>query len=206
MSVYTKLPLAGDSDVFRLLTIRPSEDLDSIICCDLSLARLSEKPPYEAITYRWGPESPMVAITVNGEFMSIRESLHAILQAFRMSTEPRVVWVDGLCINQDDAVAEKNHQVPLMTQIYSGCSHTIVWLGAGDREGRRALQNLFREPSRLEKLRGKTKPDYPRKVNELLRSEVFTRIWVSRPVPYVKPRRPLYKQHLSENHRIAYDD
>jgi hypothetical protein len=37
-------------------------------------------------------------------------------------------WYDALCINQDD-VLEKNHQVALMSEIYSKASNVAIWLG-----------------------------------------------------------------------------
>lgn len=43
-----------------------------------------------------------------------------------------VVWIDAICIDEQ-SVEEKNQQVPLMCDIYSWASATVVWLGpAGD--------------------------------------------------------------------------
>lgn len=54
--------------------------------------------------------------------MSLRQSTKA---------EGRVLWVDAICINQDDMI-ERNKQVPMMDRIYQNSSRTVVWLGAGD--------------------------------------------------------------------------
>jgi hypothetical protein len=40
--------------------------------------------------------------------------------------------IDAICINQID-VQEKNHQVPLMADIYSSAARVLIWLGTGDQ-------------------------------------------------------------------------
>lgn len=57
------------------------------------------------------------------------------------SSEPRVLWVDAICINQSNP-DEKNHQVRQMYRIYSSASRVLIWLGNADRDNRYALQNL----------------------------------------------------------------
>lgn len=46
---------------------------------------------------------------------------------------PRRLWVDAVCINQDDAV-EKSQQVKLMHDIYTKATDVLVWLGPGTTE------------------------------------------------------------------------
>lgn len=41
---------------------------------------------------------------------------------------PLLLWIDALCINQDD-LQERSHQVQMMKQIYSRASSVLVWLG-----------------------------------------------------------------------------
>ncbi|KLU88500.1 hypothetical protein MAPG_07485 [Magnaporthiopsis poae ATCC 64411] len=43
-------------------------------------------------------------------------------------TVPRHVWIDAICINQDD-YSERSRQVGIMAQIYQRSLMTIVWLG-----------------------------------------------------------------------------
>jgi hypothetical protein len=42
------------------------------------------------------------------------------------------IWVDSICINQEDEV-EKSCQIPLVATIYSRAESVIIWLGAGTK-------------------------------------------------------------------------
>ncbi|KAK3955542.1 hypothetical protein QBC32DRAFT_184165, partial [Pseudoneurospora amorphoporcata] len=44
--------------------------------------------------------------------------------------QPIPMWADGVCIKQqDEDECERNHQVRLMSQIYSNCRTGVVYLG-----------------------------------------------------------------------------
>ncbi|KAK0669124.1 heterokaryon incompatibility protein-domain-containing protein [Cercophora samala] len=49
-----------------------------------------------------------------------------------------MLWIDAICIDQEN-VAEKNTQVPLMSTIYSQAT-VLVWLGAGTRSTDDAME------------------------------------------------------------------
>lgn len=53
--------------------------------------------------------------------------LHA-LKYLRYPTEPRMIWIDAICIDQHD-ILERNHQVDIMMEIYRGAHAVISWLG-----------------------------------------------------------------------------
>lgn len=176
MSIYDSISLTGGDDVFRLLTIHPAEPSGHVVC-SLKRADLREKPQYEAVSYRWGDAKDTRIITLNDLSIPIPRVVHDILLVLRTSTKRRVVWIDGLCIDQKNIDKEKNSQFPLMKHIFGQCTMTIVWLGLGDNKGQEAMKTLLREPSWIQRLM-QSKRDYPRKMNDLLRSEVFSRIWV----------------------------
>jgi hypothetical protein len=82
---------------------------------------------YEALSYEWGdPAQRRHDIYINEEQVSIRENLWL---ALRRVTQPNVfLWVDALCINQDDVV-ERAQQLAVMGDIFAGAERVRVWLG-----------------------------------------------------------------------------
>lgn len=92
---------------------------------------------------RGSPKQPKKTIIINGASMEIYESLHTILMSLRPFTDAagRVLWVDAICINQDDMI-ERNKQVPMMDRIYQNSRRTVVWLGADDEVSEESFSML----------------------------------------------------------------
>ncbi|KAL6914728.1 hypothetical protein FSST1_012488 [Fusarium sambucinum] len=95
--------------------------------CTFETVHLASAPPFEALSYTWGEEAASVRILLNGKPFLVRPNLAHALAALRVS-EPRVLWVNALCINQQDTT-ERNHQVGLMGGIFSRAERVLVWLG-----------------------------------------------------------------------------
>lgn len=55
--------------------------------------------------------------------------------------EPVYLWVDAICINQDDLI-EKATQVPLIGHIYANASMVCIWLGEPSRDALIAMTIL----------------------------------------------------------------
>ncbi|KAJ8106822.1 hypothetical protein OPT61_g9288 [Boeremia exigua] len=49
---------------------------------------------------------------------------------------PKFLWMDAICIDQSNGL-ERNHQVPLMREIYSKTKRVIVWLGDKKASGKK---------------------------------------------------------------------
>lgn len=60
--------------------------------------------------------------------MSVTENLEAALQQISSEGETFRIWIDALCINQNNLV-ERSHEVKRMKEIYRGASKVVVWLG-----------------------------------------------------------------------------
>ncbi|KAI0412976.1 HET domain protein [Xylaria grammica] len=117
----------------RLLQLLPHRDERAPIRCHLIDhplldPSLGEGPHlYEALSYVWGsPEKPRLVYTEAG-YIAVTKSLHAALLRLRDRTLPRVLWVDGICINQDD-IQERGCQVQLMAMVYAKATRVVVWL------------------------------------------------------------------------------
>ncbi|KAK7403523.1 hypothetical protein QQX98_010701 [Neonectria punicea] len=115
----------------RVLEIQPSRNLDSPISC--KLLDIDAKDPsaeYDALSYTWGAPEFTETITLDGQHTKlVTPTLHSALQRFRHSLNSRRLWVDAVCINQDDDV-DKAAQIPLMGNIYRQAACVLVWLGA----------------------------------------------------------------------------
>lgn len=100
-------------------------------------------PEYEALSYVWGDPPSTVDIDVNGQLVKVRENLKDALLALRLSNTERVMWIDALCINQDD-IKERSAQVSRMPEIYQRAIRTISWLGTADTAALDAMDTLER--------------------------------------------------------------
>lgn len=124
----------------NVLLLLPSSDVDSTIRCRLIIKSLDDEHLWhEALPHVWGNPEPSKEIQVNSSICRVGPNLHSALRHLRSENQLRRLWVDAVCINQQDD-AEKSHQVAQMGQAYSGAEQTIAWLG--DYEGGRLAMEL----------------------------------------------------------------
>ncbi len=143
MLPYAHLPLAANSNCFasRLLHLLPGAFADSI---EVELESVSiwgngsNSPKYEALSYVWGPllpDEPRICVKNNGDpanapprYLTVRENLRSALQHLRSESAVRTLWIDAICINQQDE-CEKSHQVAHMGSIYELAERVVIWFG-----------------------------------------------------------------------------
>jgi hypothetical protein len=65
------------------------------------------------------------------------------------SSSGRLVWIDAICINQDD-ILERNVQVQMMGMVYEKAKCVLIWLGEDPSNDRAALK-YFRDLNELAK-------------------------------------------------------
>lgn len=131
MALNTYRPLDHRRSEVRLLHLLPSSHPTDPIRCSLSHASLDDSPHFEALSYVWGPPVPTLDIVVDAARFLVTINLHQALGALRRAKKPRVLWVDAVCINQDDD-DEKAYQVPLMGRLYTEAPRTVIWFGASN--------------------------------------------------------------------------
>lgn len=155
---YHYLPLKQNQiRVLCLLPLGLKDDTpDTTIECKIMVVSLyaHDRKPYEGVSYVWGDPKQTETITVlqrttEGNPQScifpVTLSLWEALSHLRYKTQPRFLWVDQICINQDDT-PEKNAQVGRMGEIYSRATCTVVWLGP-ERPDTELLKDMYRELS-----------------------------------------------------------
>ncbi|RYP62597.1 hypothetical protein DL771_009676 [Monosporascus sp. 5C6A] len=84
--------------------------------------------PYEALSYCWGSNRLAGTVMANEKVLFITENLSEALQHLRHKDEDRILWIDAICIDQNN-IRERGHQVGCMGRIYSRAHQVLVWLG-----------------------------------------------------------------------------
>jgi hypothetical protein len=153
------------NDDIRLLEVYPAtEDESGSLRGRIVHARLSDSPRFTALSYCWnsmgypGPadnRDPVIDLGSEGTLAVTRNLFDGLYSALgKGHCETNLLWVDQICINQDDLV-EKSSQVTLMKDIYKQAHLVLVWLGndAPTGEGDRALRFADHIASRIEEKR-----------------------------------------------------
>jgi ankyrin repeat protein len=135
MAEYKYKPIDLDRPGVRLLRLFRGNFTDNIQC-DLFEGWINQTEdgiPYDALSYTWGSTEKVAQITVNGSTMHVTSNLHAALQHLRFEEEDRLLWIDAICIDQDN-MAERRHQVQHISYIYKEAERVVIWLGEGTQE------------------------------------------------------------------------
>lgn len=100
---------------------------------------------YKALSYTWGglENAGFMRLYVDGFDIEVKDSLLTALRYIRHESEDLFLWVDALCINQNDDY-EKGYQVNQMGLVYETAEEVIVWLGPS-AEGTKPLFGLINE-------------------------------------------------------------
>ena len=211
---YEPLSLKPEDDQIRLLFLRPGNPGETIQChfhvLSLSDPCLSDRSGgYEALSYYWGTELPDREIkiekldprrnkshrkgwvsklrAVRPQKFFIRPNLFKALTHLRRPKQDTVLWVDALCINQEDE-QEKNKQVEKMARIFSRAHRVLVWLGpsfATHEKKTKACEDamdfideILNLASFDAKVKDEKSPPKWAALVELMRCDWFSRRWV----------------------------
>lgn len=137
-SIYT--PLQVDNRRFRLLALEHSADSLAPLYSKLYQVSFDNSNlQYTALSYTWGDPLVTTSIFVNSTETQVTLNLEAALRYIRHPSQTVLLWVDALCINQRD-VSEKNYQVKMMRDIFSGAQLVIAWLGIASDDSDFAME------------------------------------------------------------------
>lgn len=123
----------------RLVRIHLEADETLPIHLTIKCVSLADQPVYETLSYTWGAPHPTSEIEVHHTDatttkFSVRQNLHDFLVQFRKEQNEAWLWIDQICINQED-LEEKSHQVIQMAQVYSQAVQVNIWLSSGFQGG-----------------------------------------------------------------------
>ncbi|KAF2464484.1 HET-domain-containing protein [Lindgomyces ingoldianus] len=130
--IYQYQPLPRD-DCIRLLVLLPGSYDEPKLSCRLLSVPLEEAPSFEALSYVWGTPVNTAVIDCCRGYLPIRANLETALRQLRHRAETRWLWVDALCINQEDD-SERGNQVRMMGLIYFQATRVVIWLGLDDTQ------------------------------------------------------------------------
>jgi hypothetical protein len=100
----------------------------------------AQRRNFETLSYVWGTTERSRTIALDdGTLLRVTPTLEAALPHIVRSSKTELIWIDQICINQDD-VEERCRQVAIMGQIYSMCSCVLVWLGTSTKRRDHGLQ------------------------------------------------------------------
>ncbi|KAI0968144.1 heterokaryon incompatibility protein-domain-containing protein [Xylaria arbuscula] len=129
-SLYSPLIVNYGKQEIRLLELLPGQITDDIHC-RLVIADLKTSSHFQALSYVWGTGTASESVHIDGHPFPVTRILQGILRGLRHPVDCRRIWVDAICINQQDNF-EKSAQVDLMGSIYESAEVVAIWL-SGDR-------------------------------------------------------------------------
>ncbi|KAK3684688.1 hypothetical protein LTR37_020018 [Vermiconidia calcicola] len=197
----------ADGDLFRLAVVLPGTAKQSIEC--RLIWEHSKKPQrdYVCLSYCWETVEREADIIVEGSKFPVTFNLLAALRALRKTTTNLLIWIDQICINQDDP-EERAHQVWSMQNIYSFSKKVVVWLGEEDDKTRKLCDyaKKMRRGDDSSKIRNTlNKTMSPRElqaaIQNILQRPYFQRVWV---IPEVALSR--FTTIAIGPHRITWDN
>lgn len=128
---YTYKPLTGRFSI-RVLELQPSRSHDADIQCSLREVSIDPSnrhlPRYNALSYVWGAEQGTIPVSCDGSRILVTPNCESALRYLRSKLRPITLWVDAICINQDDLI-ERAQQVAIMNEVYRRARKVIIWLG-----------------------------------------------------------------------------
>ncbi|KAL8719837.1 MAG: hypothetical protein Q9225_003215 [Loekoesia sp. 1 TL-2023] len=128
--------------------------LDKEITLSLASVFLDIDKPlkYHALSYTWGnPTKTKVVIVQTSDgprVLPVTDNLYTALQHLRNGDQARYLWVDAICINQEN-ITERNAQVANMADIYRSAALVVIWLGPGDDHSKIAMETISNISSRI---------------------------------------------------------
>jgi len=129
---YQYSALDEENQEIRILTLFPgSPSSDIRISLETAVLTKDIVPQYEALSYAWGSQEYPANIYVadgNGGQLAITQNLHEALPYLRHEEQPRRLWIDAICMNQQNW-EERSSQVQRMGDIYKLAERVVIWLG-----------------------------------------------------------------------------
>lgn len=100
---------------------------------------------FVALSYTWGDPTHKKSIVINGNIVKVQANLEEALRVLRNKKPMKSgyrVWVDALCINQED-LAERSREIRRMRLIYRLAADVVIWLGSEAEDSNKAMDLIL---------------------------------------------------------------
>ncbi|KAF2805516.1 HET-domain-containing protein, partial [Mytilinidion resinicola] len=124
---YRYTPLDFSKSQIRLLVLNAGSFEDEI-SCRLQHFSFDSNVSFDALSYTWGDRSSARYIRIGDSYLQVTSNLEAALRHLRLRSSSRTIWIDALCIDQQN-VQERNHQVQEMKRVYGSARRVLAWTG-----------------------------------------------------------------------------
>ena len=156
---------------------------------------LSNAPTFFALSYVWGTGKPTERLDIDQSVLTITPSLSTLLHQLETRSDVHFIWIDQICINQQDDV-EKAVQVKMMRDVYVSAHKVLVWLGPSTEGsdlamdsipplGESIAKNRFAQDPLPSCLPGRDDPFWPA-LEDLYKRPWYDRLWVLQEVILAK--------------------
>lgn len=189
--------LNGSRAEIRLLVLpdRDAADTESI-SASFRTVSLDESPEFYALSYVWGSPTMTRPLHVNSTEVLISPNLEHIIRVLLghekglATVRGKAIWIDALCIDQDN-IAEKEQQIPLMGQIYRQATRVLMWLGDARGHADWAMEcmsdpDFYLAASNRNKSQRSPTPDEIRlkliMEEDLEKRAYWTRVWIGQEI------------------------
>lgn len=184
-------PLLGDE--IRVLDLKNGVP-GTILVGSLRRVRLSDplsnKDVYEPLSYTWedddtiqpcdntarDDDQPLLFLSDSDCSLRLTSNCAKALCSVRKPTTERTIWVDSICVNQDDR-AERSRQVDLMEEIFARAFVVLVYLGRESTQedsSSNIAMSLLRQPHGLHQLDRRERTS----IQLLFDRRYFRRMWI----------------------------
>jgi hypothetical protein len=113
---------------------------------------LNDDTPYECLSYTWGLPELTHTVSIDGKYFAITKNLASALKNIQRYVKTELLWVDAICINQEDP-EEREKQVGHMKTIYSRARQVLAYLGEQENSSQKMPAIFRRILAGLDKLR-----------------------------------------------------
>ncbi|KAF1969115.1 HET-domain-containing protein, partial [Bimuria novae-zelandiae CBS 107.79] len=161
----------------RVLTLKASLDRKANLRFTFDVGNINDhEDKHEALSYTLGV--PVFSQKLYHEnapgYLKITSNLKDALTKLRQPTPDRMIWVDAVCINQQNN-HEKNFQIPMMRDIYKKARGVLTWLVQGNKD----VKNDFDRLSKLSRATLVNERGAHRRASERVASlDYFSRRWI----------------------------